>query len=128
MKPNRVTFRMARHMVISAACVAATGWCLPAAAQAVSALGSAKLNRIALNPQPLPPKILATPGGGLTQPTAGQDRSIIIVSGQPAAAASLNPQPLPPKGSRRSTFDVRAGLAQRGIIIVSGKSAGHGAP
>jgi hypothetical protein len=128
MKPNRSTHCTARQVLIGVACVAAAGWCLPVAAQVSSRLATAKLNRVSLNPQPLPPKVLATSSGGPAQPTAGQDRGIIIVSGQPAAAVSLNPQPLPPKSARRSAVDARAGLAQRGIIIVSGKSAGHGAP
>jgi hypothetical protein len=113
MKPNRT---------LLVACVAAAACCLPVAAPAASRVANATLNRVALNPQPLPPKALAAPTTGLTKPVVGQDRSIIIVGGKPTGAAvSLNPQPLPPKAMLRSRTAGRSDAAQRGIIIVGGK-------
>ena len=113
MKPNQT---------ILVACIAAAACCLPVVAQAATRVANSSLDRVALNPQPLPPKALAMPTTGLTKPAVGQDRSIIIVGGKPTGAAvSLNPQPLPPKAMPRSRFDGRSDAAQRGIIIVGGK-------
>jgi hypothetical protein len=94
---------------------------LPPKSRATTALDRAALNpqplppkaspaspvdRVALNPQPLPPK---------ASPTSRADR------------VALNPQPLPPKerpaASRTGRASNSDSLAQRGIIIVSGKPA-----
>jgi hypothetical protein len=90
MKPNLISFLPSRQILLGAVCLAAALAAFPVAAQS-------RANRVALNPQPLPPR---------SQPAAGrvdnslQQRGIIIVGGR-AGAVSLNPQPLPPKAGGR---------------------------
>ena len=82
------------------------------------------LDRAALNPQPLPPK---------ASPVSPADRVALNPQPLPPKASpasradrvALNPQPLPPKersaASRIGHASSSDSLAQRGIIIVSGK-------
>lgn len=78
MKPSLITLTL---------CAAAIVASFPAAAGSNS-----RSSRVALNPQPLPPK--AQVFAPVVNPA--QDRSIIIVGGR-GGTVSLNPQPLPPK-------------------------------
>ncbi|MGZ5238275.1 MAG: hypothetical protein ACXWCV_18350 [Caldimonas sp.] len=78
MKPN---------LICLALCAAAIAASFPAAAGSNS-----RSSRVALNPQPLPPK--AKVFAPVINPP--QERSIFIGGGR-YDAVSLNPQPLPPK-------------------------------
>lgn len=82
MKPNLISLSL---------CLAAIVASFPAAAGTNS-----RSSRVALNPQPLPPR------AQVFSPVVnhGQDRAIIIVGGR-GGAVSLNPQPLPPKARGR---------------------------
>jgi hypothetical protein len=64
------------------------------------------LEKVTLNPQPLPPKT-ANPA----------------VSGFSAYWGALNPQPLPPKQVVGAFADPAASMGTRGIIIIGGKTA-----
>lgn len=81
MKPVRPARRSSPHAWIGVACLGAAAFCLPAVAQQRSSATSA-LNRVALNPQPLPPKLKVAP------PAPAQERSIIIVGGRKTRGAA----------------------------------------
>jgi hypothetical protein len=91
MKPNLVS--LGRQTLAGALCLAAALASLPAAAQSVASMNS-RASKIALNPQPLPPRAALAPVGNSVNPA--QQRGIIIVGGR-GSAVSLNPQPLPPR-------------------------------
>jgi hypothetical protein len=87
-------------LAVYAASLIATG--TSALAGPAQSLVKARVDPVALNPQPLPP---------------------MVATASPVDRVALNPQPLPPKSrSVTSAAGKRSGtLAQRGIIIVSGK-------
>jgi len=83
MKPNRT---LRRSAAIACVLAATAGVCLSAAAQSNARFALSRLNRVALNPQPLPPRVaqpaFATPLSGAEQ------RGIIIVGGRKAGRAT----------------------------------------
>lgn len=101
MKPNRSFPRRTPYGVLAAAFFAAV---LGSSPDAAKGQGSSfeRQHRVALNPQPLPPKVRFVP------PRPGNP---LAAKAQPVATAAQPSDGVPGKGS----------LEQRGIIIVGGK-------
>jgi hypothetical protein len=81
-------------------------------------------DKVALNPQPLPPRI-GSHAAASQAAGPGADRAIIIVGGKNASPAkdqgALNPQPLPPRKVLEKVKQAFDAAVNRGIIIIGGK-------
>ncbi|HEX7435654.1 MAG TPA: hypothetical protein VF308_03020 [Caldimonas sp.] len=83
MKPNRI---LGQYTLIACALAATAGVYLPAVAQSNAQFALSRLNRVALNPQPLPPRVAQL---AVAAPLSGaQQRGIIIVGGRNAGRAA----------------------------------------
>lgn len=102
MKPNQSLRRRTPHGVLAAAFFAAVFASSPVAAQGQGS-SFERQDRVALNPQPLPPK------ARFVSPRPGNP---LAANAQPVATPAQPGHGAPGKGS----------LEQRGIIIVGGKS------
>jgi len=81
MKSIRIPAYATSRAALIVACVGAAVLCTPALAQSRVAKPSS-MSRVALNPQPLPPKLTASPSATATATSSTQQRGIIIVSGR----------------------------------------------